>query len=335
MSGSKGTSPLPKSGRGVNPPAASGSSVNPPPALGSTVKPGESSGRSSNPDPRSSTGTRPDPLSGIGVSPGVDWGRDEELVRNRSRFGVPELVGAPPHAGLGFRPGSQTRLYSGGIGLSFPQRKPACGIARGTWDRRSRWSLSPVGPGGVPACRLRLPPLAALAWVRARLPTSSWVEARVGGRAPAPLPGSARPLHSWDRFLSSQPPLPTSARACRIRSTETRSYRLPAGFPRDVRPVSRVLPTGPRPSGVGPPMNGPEYPSPCRTAGTCLSCRPCCPACASSAGNLGSEIPQASGLLIQSVVARGVSFQLADAAYVQFAILLPLPISQAGSLRHD
>jgi hypothetical protein len=40
-------------------------------------------------------------------------------------------------------------------------------------------------------------------------------------------------------------------------------------------------------------------------------------------------------LSIQSVTARGVSFQLADAAYVQFAVLLPLPISQAGSLRHD
>jgi hypothetical protein len=44
---------------------------------------------------------------------------------------------------------------------------------------------------------------------------------------------------------------------------------------------------------------------------------------------------RASGLLIKSVVAGGVSFQLADVAYVQFAVLLPLPISQAGSLRHD
>jgi hypothetical protein len=33
-------------------------------------------------------------------------------------------------------------------------------------------------------------------------------------------------------------------------------------------------------------------------------------------------------------MARGASFQLANAAYIQFAILLPLPISQAGSLRH-
>jgi hypothetical protein len=42
-----------------------------------------------------------------------------------------------------------------------------------------------------------------------------------------------------------------------------------------------------------------------------------------------------SGLLIYSAMARGARFQLANAAYVQFAILLPLPSSQAGSLRHD
>jgi predicted Zn-dependent protease len=40
-------------------------------------------------------------------------------------------------------------------------------------------------------------------------------------------------------------------------------------------------------------------------------------------------------VLIESLVGRGVSFQLANAAYVQFANLFPLSISQAGSLRHD
>jgi hypothetical protein len=44
---------------------------------------------------------------------------------------------------------------------------------------------------------------------------------------------------------------------------------------------------------------------------------------------------EAGGLSIYSVTACGVSFQLANAAYVQFAVLLPLLISQAGSLRHD
>jgi len=33
-------------------------------------------------------------------------------------------------------------------------------------------------------------------------------------------------------------------------------------------------------------------------------------------------------------MARGASFQLVNAAYLPFALLLPLPISQAGSLRH-
>jgi hypothetical protein len=54
-----------------------------------------------------------------------------------------------------------------------------------------------------------------------------------------------------------------------------------------------------------------------------------------SASNIHLGPSPASGLVIYSVMARGASFQLANAAYVQFAILLPLPISQAGSLRHD
>ena len=44
---------------------------------------------------------------------------------------------------------------------------------------------------------------------------------------------------------------------------------------------------------------------------------------------------QPGELSIWLVTARGVSFQLAGAAYLQFTILPPWSSSQAGSLRHD